>query len=145
MKSLRPHLRMLSGDYPSYSNIAHDRGLEGHCRLCQQISPHYLPSEDTMHILTRCLATADTRQRLIPDLFNTLSQFAPNHIFLTLTPSHDSLTQFILDCTSLNLSNSARIPSSHPGYKNITRQCSEIVHAIHMDRSRQLKVLGLLR
>ena len=97
-----------------------------------------------MHILTRCRATAETRSRILPDLLNLLAQYHPNHGLL-LQHAHSTLTQFILDCTSLNLPSSHRISPKHPLYRDIARKCSDIVYAIHTDRAQQLKNMGLLR
>ena len=32
---IRPHIKMLSGDYLCYSYLYHDRGIDPHCRMCQ--------------------------------------------------------------------------------------------------------------
>ena len=76
---VRPHIKMLLGDYLCYSQLAHDRGIPSYCRLCQSAHPQPAPAEDTMHMLTRCRATADTRQRIMPDLFNTISTYVPKN------------------------------------------------------------------
>ena len=141
---VRPHVKMLGGDYLSYATLAHDRGLEPHCRLCRELSHHPTPAEDLVHILTRCKATAETRCRILPDLLNTVARSFPNNKLLS-GPSHDVLTQFILDCSSLNLPVAIRIPSGHPDFMNITRQCCSLTHAVHKDRTRQLKAMGLLQ
>ena len=134
---------MLSGDYMCYEYLAHDRGVSPHCRMCQQTTNHLAPTESMEHILTRCRATADTRVRLMPDLFNLVYSVFPNNRLLS-SPTHDLLTQFLLDCTSLNLASDIRVPHTHPGHKLIAKQCSTTVYAIHMDRTRQLKELKLL-
>ena len=140
---VRPHIKMLSGDYLCYAHLAHDRGVDPHCRMCEQITHLPAPTEDMVHVLTRCRATADTRGRLIPDLLNILAIHVPNNSLLSGF-THELLTQFILDCTSLNLSVNVRVPPSHPGFNMIARQCSSLVYAIHKDRSRQMKAMGLL-
>ena len=134
---------MLSGDYLSYVNLDHDRGLGPHCRMCQVISELPAPPEDLTHILTSCRATADTRTRIMPTLLNTVSDHYPRNRLL-VSVSHEILTQFILDCSSLNLPNDVRIHPNHPGYLSISQQCSNLVYGIHKDRTRQLKALGLL-
>ena len=140
----RPHIKMLAGDYPCFSYLGHDRGTDPHCRLCSCMSFQQPAEEDLMHILTRCRATAETRSRILPDLLNLLAQYHPNHGLL-LQHAHSTLTQFILDCTSLNLPSSHRISPKHPLYRDIARKCSDIVYAIHTDRAQQLKNMGLLR
>ena len=139
---IRPHLRMLAGDYQCYAYLSHDRGLEPHCRLCKTISNNPAPAEDLAHVLTRCRATSDIRNKYIPDLFNTVASFLPSNRLLSST-THEHLTQFILDCSSLNLPISMRIPPNHHSFTTITRQCSLMINGIHKERVRQLKGLGL--
>ena len=140
---VRPHLKMLAGDYLCYVNLAHDRELDPHCRLCQALSGHPAPAEDLVHLLTRCRGTADTRNRAMPNLLNTISQHCPSNRLL-VSPAHDLLTQFILDSSSLNLPTDIRVPPTHPGYVSITRSCSLLINSIHKNRTRQLKAMGLL-
>ena len=107
---VRPHVKMLAGDYLCYSILAHDRGIDPQCRLCQAITSHPAPAEDMEHLLTRCRATADTREEKMPELLNTVAKFHKQNRLLS-TPSHPLLTQFILDCSSLNLPVDTRVPS----------------------------------
>ena len=140
---VRPHIKMLSGDYLCYAHLAHDRGSDPYCRMCWQTLHHPAPAEDMMHVLTRCRATADTRDRIMPELLNIVANFVPNNSLLS-APTHALLTQFILDCSSLNLPVDVRIPPNHPGFQCIARQCASLTYAIHRDRSRQMKAMGLL-
>ena len=89
---LRPHIKMLSGDYLSYVNLDHDRGIGPHCRMCPPISEHPAPPEDLTHILTSCRATTDTRTRIMPTLLNTVSDHYPSNRLL-ISVSHELLTQ----------------------------------------------------
>ena len=114
-----------------------------HCRLCISLSKYQTPAETMEHLLTRCKATSDTRDGKLPDLLNIVARYSPSNRLLT-NPAHSQLTQFILDCTSLNLSPETRISPSNPGFISITRQCSSLVYALHNDRKRQLKAMGLL-
>ena len=137
---VRPHIKMLAGDYLCYADLAHDRGLDPHCRLCQLLSHQPAPAEDREHLITRCRATSDTRTRILPDLLNT--SFPHNR--LLCSPTQNLLTQFVLDCSSLNLPSDIRIPTSHQSFTSITKLCSSLIFALHKDRTRQLKNLGLL-
>ena len=141
---IRPHLKMLAGDYLCYSYIAHDRGTDPYCRMCNSLSHTPAPAEDMVHMLTRCRATADTRNRILPELLNTVASFYEGNTILS-SPSHDLLTQFILDCSSLNLPPTIRVHPEHPSFNKITMQCSSLIYAIHRDRTRQLKAIGFLR
>ena len=139
----RPHIKMLAGDYMCYANLAHDRGLDPHCRVCQVLSHHPAPAENLVHLLTRCRATADTRDRIMPELINTVAKYFPSNRILS-SPNHNILTQFILDCSSLNLPVDTRVSPIHNGFISITKECSNLINAIHQDRTRQMKALGLL-
>ena len=138
---------MLAGDYLCYYYLAHDRGTQPYCVLCKGLPgpnpPAVPPIEDMVHVLTQCRGTKDTREELIPDLLNTVAIFNPDNLLL-FNPTDNQLTQFLLDCTSLNLPNNLRIPSNHPGFHDITRQCSKMIFAIHRQRTKQLKIIGCI-
>ena len=126
-----------------YDFLSHDRGLDPHCRLCQVSSDYPGLVEDYSHILVECSATANTRLDKLPTLLNIVLFHNPNNGILD-RPSDKLLAQFILDCSSLNLTSDTRIPQDHPGFTDIVRQCSIMINAIHKDRTRQLKAMGLL-
>ena len=134
---VRPHLRMLAGDYACYANLAHGNQSEPYCRLCQ--TPPQI--EDLVHVLVTCKAMRDTRSRVLPDLLNAVYDYFPTNLILNLPP-HATIAQFIIDCSSLNLDNATRINHDHPAFTLITRQCSTYVYTIHSERIRQLKALG---
>ena len=134
---------MLAGDYLCYDILSKDRGVEPYCRLCKKARGLAAAVEDYEHLLTSCSATRDTRTDRLTILLNTVSYYSENNGVLNST-SNNLLTQFMLDCTSLNLPTNTRIPSNYPGFTDITRQCSLTISAIHRDRTRQLKTLGLI-
>ena len=134
---------MLSVDYLCFAYLAADRGLDPSCRLCQSYPHLPAPPEDLEHLLARCKSTMETRHRYLPEALNTVAKYFPTSKILTNTNT-DILTQFLLDCSSLNLANDIRIPNNHPNFTEITRQCSIMINGIHKDRTRQLKDLGLL-
>ena len=140
---VRPHLKMLAGDYLCYTFLAHDRGLDPHCRLCQALSHQPAPAEDMEHLLTRCRATADIRNEKLPVLLNTIAKNDSKNRLLSI-PSHPLLTQFLIDCSSLNLPVGTRVPPDHHGFADIARQCSLLINGVHRSRTRQLKAMGLL-
>ena len=128
---------MLAGDYPCQAFLYADSAA---CRLCQVYSPTYPPpTEDMVHLLSRCRSTSETRARVLPDLLNEISQFFPASPILD-SPSHAVLTQFLLDPTSLNLPLSARVSTAHPALPTILTLCRNICFAIHKDRIRQLRL-----
>ena len=140
---LRIHIKMLSGDYPCYSYLGSDRNNDAECRLCLSASPQLpAPIEDMVHLLTRCKGTADTRNRILPDLLNSISLFSPENDIL-VHPNHTHMTQLILDPTSLNLPMSIRISPDHPAFHQVVSICRNLCFAIHKERTRKLKTLAI--
>ena len=84
VERMRPHIKMLTGDYLTYSRIVTDRQTgDPSCRLCRKLTvPPSLappPAETIPHILTECRGTAEVRERIIPELLNSLLLAKPNH------------------------------------------------------------------
>ena len=143
--TMRPHIKMLTGDYQCFAYLAQDRGMEPHCRLCRLLldAQDQAPAEDIEHLLTSCRATADTRSRIMPEILNALTTSFPSNRLLT-NPNHIMLTQFLLDPCSMNLPNDIRLPSEHMNVTLLTKLCCRLTTALHKDRTRQLKARGLL-
>ena len=141
---LRPHIKMLSGDYSCYATLGIERDQDPHCRLCSSLSLSPAPSEDMEHILTRCRGTAEVRDKLIPEVLNTVAKHFPANKILE-HHDHHTMTQFILDCSSLNLSSSTRIDPNHPDIFHVIRVCRDMCYAIHAERIRKLKDLGFVQ
>ena len=147
---LRPHLKMLTGDYLTYSRVALDNkyGGEGDpsCRICRSTQPHHpAPSETIEHIITQCRGTAEVRERLFPELLMLLLTIEPNHAYITHPPklhSNDlTLAQFLLDCTSFNLPASIRLNHRHPGLSDLFRFSCDFCYAVHTSRMTMLNLL----
>ena len=81
--------------------------------------------------------------RIMPELLNMLATYYQENRLLT-QPAHDTLTQFLLDCSSLNLPSDIRLSPRQPHFKIVAKQCSNMIYAIHKERLRQLGALGLL-
>ena len=52
-----------------------------------------------------------------------------------------TLTRFLLDCTSQNLENNARIAACDPTVEDIFVRARHIINAIHCERIRQIKLM----
>ena len=132
VRKLRYHLKFLTGDYLTAERLAADQApISPKCKLC------CAPVESLAHVLTGCLATAETRRRILPDLLNTVSQVQPSCAILSSQVDH--MTQFILDCTSLNLPTPFRIPSHNPRVSEIFVISRDWCYAIGRERQRLLK------
>ena len=147
VEKLRPHLKMLTGDYLTYSRIAQDRGTgDPCCRICRAEQPlNISPPETIEHILTECRGTTEVRERIFPELLNEIACTRPDHTYLTHPPSHHkldlNLAQFILDCTSFNLGPELRININNNRVSNIFRISRDLCFAMHTRRMQALKLL----
>ena len=146
VERLRPHMKMLTGDYLTYSRLALDRQTgDPSCRICKVHQPSNPPPETIEHLLTECRGTAEVRERIIPELLNALLTIQPNHTYLTCPPSLHNLdttfAQFILDCTSFNLASQYRISMDNNRTSEIFRISRDICFAVHNSRMKALKLL----
>jgi hypothetical protein len=156
VERLRTHLKMLTGDYLTYSRIAEDRGMgDPSCRLCRgSYAPQSAPPDTITHILTECKGTAEVRERILPKLLNALLHARPNHIYLiyfifiaylTYPPSlltlDTTFAQFILDCTSFNLSDQFRLSVNINYIDKMFCISRDLCYAVHSSRMKKLKLL----
>ena len=70
------------GSRQGHAILAKERGTDPRCRICSSTTYLPAPTEDIIHILTHCRGTADTRQRMIPNLLNTVHMFFPDNQIL---------------------------------------------------------------
>ena len=129
----RSHIQMLSGDFASSQLIGKHQNSDQSCQLCP------CDLESTQHILTECLATSNVRERLLPELLNLVASVHPTNALLDPNVSKHTLTQFILDPTSFNLSNRFRINVQDIRLSEIFTLSRDWCHAIASSRNKQLK------
>ena len=132
VKKLRYHTKFLSGDFLTGERLGIDQGADPQCRLC------LATIESTDHILVHCRSLQEVRERLLPELLNTVASVDPASQIL-VNPTSPHLTQFLLDCTSLNLPNSYRISPQIPGLNQIFKIARDWCFALCNERKRQLK------
>ena len=136
VRKMRPFLKMLTCDYYTFQLRAKYQGGSPHCKSCEEQPPK---NEDLPHILTECIAYSDIRNRIFKD-YEELCNNAINQInfsdFLK-NPSH--LTQFILDCGSLNLP--SRISYDDPVCSYIFKLSHDLCFGINKTRINKLKNL----
>ena len=128
----RAHLQLLSGDFVSYEVIGRQQRSDQSCRLCPA------SIESIKHILTECPATSEKRERLLPELLNILAAVNPENGLLESTTSKSTLTQFLLDPTSMNLSSRFRISVQHPQLKDLFTLSRDWCYAVTSCRKKQL-------
>ena len=115
----------------SAMNLSH--ATSSACGLCPS------PVDSIEHALVSCLAMTEIRSWLYPELVNTVAQVKSNCDILRENPSAPVLTQFILDCTSLNLPQTLRIPADHPDIEKICKISRDWCYAISCEGLRLLK------
>ena len=141
-KALKPVIKMLFNDYPTYSRKDSQSGGGPHCCLCPAEAPQSSPpSEDIQHVLTECAGTAEIRRAKLPELMLLASSAKSDISVERISSDPTILTQFLLDCTSNNLDNDTRISICDPTAGDIYIQARHTINAIHCERLRQIKSL----
>ena len=137
VRKLRLHLKFLTGDFLSNERLNLDQSHHSPaCQLC------HAPVESTEHILVVCKAMQELRTRLMPDLMNTVAEVQPTCMLLQSHPPQAAiLTKFLLDCSSLNLPDSFRVPAHNPAISAIFKVSRKWTFSVSYARSRLLKAL----
>ena len=113
VRKLCHHWKFLTGDFLTAKRQALDEPhLNPACKLCSA------PVESLEHVLVSCRVTSEARERIYPQLMNVLAEVQPNSLILE-EPNSPHLTQFILDCSSINLGEGYRVPAHNPGISRI--------------------------
>ena len=68
VQQMRPHLKMLLGDYLTYKVKSEQSGGSPHCRICFNLEPEKPQVDSICHILTFCRSLKDTRKRIISEI-----------------------------------------------------------------------------
>ena len=102
---MRPHIKMLIGNYLTLEDKSIQSGGSSICRLCDLDEP-----ESIEHLISKCSKISEKRTKII-DSMNELCKKSGIKIDISKF-SNEELTQFVLDASSLNLKK--RIDISHP-------------------------------
>jgi hypothetical protein len=95
---MRPHLKMLCGNLLTYGMKFEQTGLGSpHCRLCDS------EYESLSHIVASCLSFNDIRRKILNEFDQLLLQCKNNLNVQHFKNSEETLTQFVLEPTSMNL------------------------------------------
>ena len=132
VRKARIHLKMLSGDYLTYEIKSNQSGGSPHCRCCP--SPSH--TESIQHILTICEAYSDLRNRILAEYKETCELSKSKISFSDICSDDESLSQFILDPSSLNLR--VRVPLSDPILVKLFQISRDYCHAINAARTKIL-------
>ena len=137
VKKLRHHLKFLTCDYLTNERLHLDQpNLSPACDLCKS------PRDSIQHVLVSCMATHEVRSRIYPELMNCVAKVQPVCSILRRDHSPETLTQFLLDCSSLSLPDSFRIPAHNPEITSVYKISRDWSFAISKERSRLLRHLS---
>ena len=137
-KKLRLHIKFLTCDIMTNDRLSKTRpNRSSACDLCSA------PLDSVEHVLVSCNATAEVRRRLYPELLNVVAQVQPlcEILHCQSPPPNPVLAQFILDCTSINLPESFRIPAHNPEVHKVCKISRDWCFAINSERSRLQKLI----
>ena len=145
---MRPHMKMLCGDYYTYKMEANYQGGSPNCRLCSQAEPRPGKSdiseskiENIEHILTVCSIYSDVRDRVLIQMKNILEDMEFMDSIQQIFSNNHHLTQFILDCTSFNLP--VRIKYDDENASTIFALSRDLCFSINKRRLQMLKNLAV--
>ena len=133
---LRLHIKYLSGDFLTGERLAIDNGSNPQCKLCSS------PVERREHVLTHCKSNSDIHARMLPELLNTVLAVQPSCKILQCSLQSPYLTQFILDCTSLNLPETHRVAAHNPNVGQIFSVARNWCFDVSKSRARLLQQLS---
>ena len=125
VNKMRPHLKMISGDYLTYFVKSQQSGGSPHCRLCGA------PSETVSHVTVTCPALSDTRVRILTQL-SSLTSLAD-----TYRDNEELFSQFLIDPASFNLP--SRVNISDPQLPAIYKICRDLCFSLDKERLEKLK------
>ena len=94
----RSHMKFLCGDVYTFEKKDKYQGGGSTCRLCSNQEV-----ENTIHIVSTCLAYSELRSRIIIEMKTVCESAIPVFNLDELLQTEVMKTQFLLDCTSMNL------------------------------------------
>jgi hypothetical protein len=132
VRKSRSHLKMLIGDLYTCEIKSEQSGGSPNCRLCSDKR-----TENTCHILTFCTAYSDIRLRILPEYSYLCLNSKSGFNFDDVVSSNQTLCQFILDPSSMNLQK--RIALNDPQLGSFFKISRDFCHTINERRLKLLK------
>ena len=137
IKKLRAHIKILCSDLYTSEVKAKYQGGSPHCTLCEGDSKNKTPIENIYHIVMVCNAYSHIRRRILHQVEIICAKIEG---IKTIFSNSDSLCQFLLDCTSLNLSH--RLPENSELCSRIFTLSRDLCYGIIKIRSEKLKKMN---
>ena len=139
VKKSRSHIKMLTQDLYTYEQKSRYQGGSPHCRLCIDSSQQVQYCENITHILTQCSKYSEVRNRILFQMEIICLRAQSDINFKLIISDKQQLSQFILDCTSLNLPN--RISEKDEICPSIFRLSRDLCHSILKTRTDLIRKL----
>ena len=103
VSKLHAHIKMLCCDLYTYQVKAEYQGGSPHCRLCQEPSENKTNIESLAHIISECSQYSEVRERILLEMEKICNESKSGFNLKKIIENPSYLTQFVLDCTSINL------------------------------------------
>ena len=134
VRKLRPHLKILTGDYLTYQT-KFEQTNQGNplCRI------YRYENETICHILAICPAFNSIRSRILYEMAEVCKTSISKVDFQLILENPETMTQFILDPTSFNLER--RLNISDPIVTTMFPLSRDICYSIHKTRTKLLEEL----
>ena len=139
VSKMRAHIKMLCQDLYTYEIKAAYQGGSPNCRLCLASSQNKEYTENIEHIVSVCSAYTEVRCRILEEMKHICENSKSGIQFDELKQNSSLLTQFILDCCSLNLPQRFNIDDQE--CQKIFQLSRDLCHYI---RKRRMEILNNL-
>ena len=130
----RPHIKFLAGNYVTCKMKSDRSGGSARCRICLSGC-----DETASHILATCQGLNEVRVKVLPEMERLCTLSKNNIDFKNICENEESLAQFILDPTSLNLSQ--RLSLQDPLLNDFFKLSRSYCHMMDKRRIELLKQL----
>ena len=129
VQKMRPHLKMLCGNYPTFDIISQQSGGSSKCRLCTNLC------ESTEHLISQC-PKFDSLRAQIKSEMNSICE--KSNIKINVNEFNNSeFTQYLLDPCSLNLRK--RVNINDPALPQLYKLSRDFCYAIDKTRAKIIK------
>ena len=132
VRKLRIHLKFLTGDYLTKAQQIKSSNPE--CSFCKK------GIETTEHIVASCAEYKDIRDRILSEMIEVCRESKYLEYDSSWLQNDETVAQFILDPTSLNLNKRVNI-NDHIVAKLFTLT-RDMCYAIHNERMRKMRILN---
>ena len=126
VRKMRPHIKMLAGNYLTLEEKSNQSGGSPFCCLCDNV----IEPESLEHLISRCQKMSETRSNITTLMTKLCNEAGLNIDIKSL--SDQQLCQFILDPSSLSLK--TRVDISHPVLPSLFQLSRDFCYSIDKTR-----------